>query len=256
MVAHMARVTLGSEEVELLAVLDSNVLMDISSCHDAYDTYGELGFDAPAEHRRAIYRRARARESLLLAMYLHKVGAVTYCLYEAATKLFERVPASSPEFPSHFAVVYAQLVQDRLLGGWKCRMDPDPPVAELKGGAADSHLVDFARQHGLPLISNEGLTPEGSRLSGIHKKAARAGVRILAPREFYGAQIDKPNEIASFLERFKTEAPEFFRGEPNERQLIDAVEWTFGYYRHVLLGETVGQDEPVAVTVAPTNPSE
>jgi len=202
----MARVTLGSEEVELLAVLDSNVLMDISSCHDAFDTYGALGFDAPAEHRRAIYRRARARESLLLAMYFDKIEAVTYGLYEAVTKLFEKVPASGQEFPSHFAVVYAQLVQDRLLGRWKCRLDPDPLVAELKGSAADSYLVAFAKQHGLPLISNEGLTPEGSRLSGIHKKAAAAGVRILAPREFYGGQIDEPNEIASFLEKFKAEA--------------------------------------------------
>jgi len=51
------------------------------------------------------------------------------------------------------------------------------------------------------------------------------------------------------------EAPAFFRGAPNEVQLVDAVEWTLGYYRHVLLGETAGRDEPVAVIVAPTNPS-
>lgn len=50
------------------AVIDTNVMLDIYSAADWHQEYerGALGdIDGP----RALYRRARARDSLLLAMY-------------------------------------------------------------------------------------------------------------------------------------------------------------------------------------------
>ena len=66
------------------AVTDTNVMLDIYSCHDVslnYDAlHGRIGV-AALDDPSIVYRRARARESLFLAMHFHKVKAVTYSLH-------------------------------------------------------------------------------------------------------------------------------------------------------------------------------
>jgi hypothetical protein len=45
----------------------------------------------------------------------------------------------------------------------------------------------------------------------MRKKAKAAGVRPLAPSEFYGNKINEIEEVDRFLERFRAEAPKYLR---------------------------------------------
>ena len=66
--------TIQIEPSQLLAVVDTNVLLDIYSCHDVSNSYeqgAQIDTEAFVDSGEAVYRRARARESLILAMYFH-----------------------------------------------------------------------------------------------------------------------------------------------------------------------------------------
>jgi hypothetical protein len=84
---------------ELVAVLDTNVKLDIYSCHDFVRTADDAITKATGtpvaalEEPRVTYRFARARESLLLAMYLHARSAKTFSLHR---ELVDRLTTSGP----------------------------------------------------------------------------------------------------------------------------------------------------------------
>src|SRR5580704_11789456 len=164
-----------------------------------------------------VYRRARARESLLLAMHFHKVKAQTYSLHsEVLYLLLKRVPPApgGQTTESDFTTVFLYFVKDYLLPDWDTQM-PTQPGSEA-GNDADEAYVAFAKEHRLPLITNEGYEQNGIVDKRMRKLAKDAGVSVFAPREFCAGKIDEAVEIEDFLQRFKEQAPVYMEARKKE----------------------------------------
>jgi hypothetical protein len=166
------------------AVTDTNVLLDVHSCHDlttAYnDAYARLG-KAAVDDLTVVYRRARARESLLLGMHLNRVKATTYSLhFEPVDLLTKRAPpaAGGATMESDFTNMFLHFVKDYVLPDWNMIM-PTQPGTEAKNDA-DKAYIDYAKQHGLPLITNEGYGQNGLVDEKMRKLAKDAGVAVYA----------------------------------------------------------------------------
>lgn len=247
--------TLGEQSFQvdtenILAVVDTNVLLDVFSCHDLAGAYDYLGRTAAVSDPFAVYRRARARESMLLAMYLHRVQAYTYSLREVCRIMLSRVnPDAHDAMETHYAKVFANFVRPRVLNDWKAGM-PNEPENDAIGNAADRELVAYAKQHRLPLISNEAFSSTGVANDKMRKRAAAAGVQVFTPKEFYRNHIDEGAEVAEFLRRFQDEAPAYIRAHPEPKSMGDSMDMVEGYFRHILLGETNGETRPVRVVVS------
>ena len=101
-----------SESQDLLAVVDTNVILDVVSLHDLSQTYERLGADG-VDTPDAVYRRSRARESLLLAIYFHKAKAVTYSLHsEPVAILTTKVdPTSEDALETHYTKLFIHFVR-------------------------------------------------------------------------------------------------------------------------------------------------
>ena len=86
---------------KVVAVLDTNAFLDVYSCHDVLRDYEALYTNlgqAAAEDPKCVYRRARARESLLLAIYLHQLQGATVTLQDELLKQLEgAAPPRTPE---------------------------------------------------------------------------------------------------------------------------------------------------------------
>ena len=237
-----------------VAVLDTNVLLDIYSVHDVFGLYGgrlagdagsKFDLDAPD----LVYRRARARESLLLAMHLHKAKAATFSLHsEPLAQLTRLVPDDSrakpgTDYTSDFTRTFLWYVKDYLLPDWESQISAGPDGKRANG--ADQALVDVAASLGVPLITNEGFTAEGYGVGDIGKRAAEAGVAWYHPRGYLESQgVDESAEIRDFLGRFRSEAPRYLEdhrakfGDDAAGELLGLV---IGTYKHILLGETDGR---------------
>ena len=101
--------------------LDTNVLLEIFSIHDLVNKYDEIG-GANVDASALVFRRARARESLLLAMHLNATNACTFSLdHEFKKLLLARVPPATGQFTSHFTTWFVNFVTERLLPSWKIR---------------------------------------------------------------------------------------------------------------------------------------
>lgn len=233
----------------IAAVVDTNVLVDLFSCHDVFEEYERLGAGAAVADPRAVYRRARARESLLLAMHFQGVGAYTYSVREPLRIMLQRVdPEAHDAWPTHYTKVFVHFVRERLLPNWRPCM-PTDQLDDPVGNAADAALVSYASTHGLRIVSNEASTPTGIRSDKLRKKAAAAGVVVVTPKEFYDGLIDEAREIQAFLERFRTHAPGYIASHPEPSIISDTLGTLDGYFRHTLLGETKGEAQPVKVAV-------
>ncbi len=235
------------EQLEPIAFVDTNVLLDIFSCHDLAGHYDRCGADAAASDRAAIYRRARAREGLVLAIYLHQRRARTVSLRSEPMEILQqRVPSSEGDkFETHFTVLFVQFVFPTILSGWDVSvMDCDDDCAASK---ADALLVDSARESGLPVVSNEGHSPTGYAPKFLNKYAMEQGVHVTTPREFLPPDFDVAEATAWFLERVEVEAPRYLSSCENQEILRDSWRWMLGYFRHTLRGETAGSDELLAV---------
>jgi hypothetical protein len=93
-------------------------------CHELTaafsDVYGRLG-DAAIDALAVVYRRARARESLLLATHLNKVKATTYSLHFEPVDLLARRAPPAPggaTMESDFTNVFVHFVKDYVLPDW------------------------------------------------------------------------------------------------------------------------------------------
>jgi hypothetical protein len=251
---------------ELVAVLDTNVKLDIYSCHDVLRTVEqEVAKSAGApllalEQPRVTYRFARARESLLLAMYLHARSAKTFSLHhELVDRITTRVPPArrgGESFESEFISTFLHFVKDYVLPDWDSQV-PTLPGTEEKN-EADRALLAFANEHGLPLITNEGYSEAGIVDEKLRKKAGKAGVRVFTPLEFYRGKMDEDFAIRAFFRRFDQERPRYLQAR--RREFGEDLGWKLleemrGYYRLVLLGEAEGRDEPVRVSLAHLYPS-
>jgi hypothetical protein len=255
----------------LAFVVDTNVILDIFSCHDLSNEYGKVDFtvDSPG----ATWRRARARESLLAAIYLHKIGATTYSLHgEAVDTLTTMVPPDEQCFEMHYTTLFIWFVRDYLMdwkadlatpvadSGWEKTLSPElleklpelllPGHAELAaptGNRADGWHISYAKEHGFPLITNEGFKATGYEPGKITKRARGEGVQVLFPKELYEGKIDERAEAEAFMARFRAQGPDYLKTHPGS---LNALQWMSGLFSHVLFGETVGRDVPVRVAIA------
>ncbi len=116
------------EKTRVDAVVDTNVLLDIHSCHDAMDSYNKahaLLAAAAIDDPSVVFRRARARESLLLAIYFDKIDAVTHSLHnEAVDRLVDRSPPApgGTSIASDFTMTFVHFVKDHVLPGWDSKI--------------------------------------------------------------------------------------------------------------------------------------
>lgn len=222
-----------------IAVLDTNVMLDVYSCHDLSNEYLKGGDIAGPT---ATYRRARARESLLLAIYLHNIRATTYGLHhEVPGKLTDNVaPEAHDTWENQHTTLFAHFVKEEVLFGWFAGYVPENDKG-LVGDKADDHLLAYAKQNGLPLITNEGFRVRGVKDQKLRKRAKAEGVAVFSPKEFYEGRMDEQAEIWAFFKRFADRAPIYIdqhnrlNGQTNVR---DALHRLDGVYRHILFGET------------------
>jgi hypothetical protein len=234
-------------EFAFSAVVDTNVILDIFSCHDLDATYTRLGAAAAIDDRNARYRRARVRGSMLLAMYLNASRATTYSLHaEAVAKLTEKAPPKdTTSFLPAFTTEIVHFIKDRLFSEWVAGTSKEPETA--RGDAADELLIAKAKYFGVPVITNEGFKPSGIVDEKMRALAKGAGVVAVTPEEFYAGKLDEATAIADFLARFRQFAPDRIRtGRKHVPRLLSTV---FGYYQHVLLGVTKGRALPVSVSI-------
>lgn len=241
-----------------LVVLDTNVILDTHSCHDLLTKLDELVpslGDAALDDQAVTFRLERAREAMLLAIYLHKIGATTFSLHnEVLEKLARFSPpgALATSFTTAFTTVFIHFVKDFVLGRWNTTM-PTQPGTE-RGNGADRALVAAALERSVPLVSTEGYSHTGEIDEGklIRRLAGQQGVEVCLPREVYAGKMNEGIEIEAFLHRFADNVPKYVRdhhrrfGEDGSADVLTTI---FGIYRLVLKGEAADRDN-VRVSLA------
>jgi len=244
---------MASEEEEAfekpVAVLDSNVILDAVSCVHMVQHYEKnSGIDPAAPE--SVFRRQKAREAILLSIHLHNSRATTYSLFEATRVTMREIPPDADDrFENQALRIWAHYVKDTVLADWimTCPSNGD---GEPKGNAADALLVERAKEYGVPLVSNEGISVNGvDEKKYIRKKAREAGVSILTPRQFYG-DIDELLQCALFMKRFNERAAAHIAQSSHPDFMREAMLYVQGYYRHVFYGITQGYSDALAVRVA------
>ena len=68
---------------------------------------------------------------------------------------------------------------------------------------------------------------------------------VFAPCEFYEGKIDEAQEIASFLKRYRDEAPRYLSARDEQDEMWKVLQWVEGYYRMILRGDVAGRDAQV-----------
>jgi hypothetical protein len=102
------------------------------------------------------------------------------------------------------------------------------------------------------VVTNEGYTQNGIVDERMRKLAKDDGVQVFTPREFWLGRIDETKEIEGFFQAFENQAPIYIvarRNELGEDRIGEVLDWVYGYYRLVLVGEANGRDTPVRVAV-------
>lgn len=243
----------GDPNARPVFIMDTNVFLDIHSCHDVkrdFDKlHSELG-DAAVDDPKIVYRRARARESMLLAMYLHKIKGTTMSLRHEAIELLMKCAPPKPggtEMEGDFTRVFAHFVQPFCLRGWNSVVTTEH--GSVRRNDADRAHVALAKSRSIPLVTNEGASEDGSVDDSklIRVEARAAGVTVLTPRQAFESLINEEEEIESFLARFKDRAPNYLARRGIRDRMGDVLAWVFGLYRFILRGEVEGHDAPAAV---------
>lgn len=108
MVDPAASTSVEIDVAKIVAVVDTNVLVEVHSVHDVTD----------ARPRDEAKRWANARDSLLLAIHFHETRATTYSIHEIAEVMQARVPPTVRTPEGLFAGLVAHFVADRVLNGW------------------------------------------------------------------------------------------------------------------------------------------
>jgi hypothetical protein len=221
----------------ITAVVDTNVILDIFAASDLLDAYEKHGGDSDD----ALFRRVRARESLLLGWHFHSIGATTLSLPDESLRVMaSRTP---PDDPNEFAYQHVQLsiyfVKDYVLDRWNAATIPDVD-ANLDGSACDDKLIELAKKHRAPLVSNEGYSLRGVSSADpkkIRAKAIAQGVAVFTPRQFWQRTIGE-RACKKFLTRFDAQAPRYLRGQGHSEAARKAVSMRRAILRHVFFGET------------------
>jgi len=223
-------------------------MLEIYSCADLADEYtvNEVA-DSPA----AVYRRARAREALLLAIYLHEAKVATWSLANETLNHMQRVadPKKLDDPKTHFTYVFVNYVKDEVLPGWKAILT-SPADEGLKGSACDAYLLRVAQHNGVPLVTNEGYSAKGIDDShGLRRQGRDAGARVFTPREYWSGKINPKRAARRFIQAFRKGVPHYLRHKAgnNVRDAARIFEWIDGYFHHVLLGIAVDGKSRVRV---------
>jgi len=96
------------------------------------------------------------------------------------------------------------------------RKAPPSEPGTASGNDADRLLVEIAKEHGLPLITNEGYSMNGIVDEKLRKRAQDAGVQVFTPREFCQGKLDETEEISAFLQRFREQAVRYLEARQRE----------------------------------------
>lgn len=130
-----------------MAVIDTNVVIDMRSCADLVQEY-EKGPSslAAAQTPEATFRRARVRESMILGWYLHRATAATSSLPDESVRTLTRMadPSDVLEFGTHFTTWFIYFVKDYVLDRWYEGVLPGVDTG-LKGSDCDDLLVELCR---------------------------------------------------------------------------------------------------------------
>src|ERR1019366_6931273 len=103
-------------DLPFVAVVDPTVLLDVYSCHELTRTYDKVR-EAGVDGAEAVYRRARARESVLLAIHLHRIKARTVSLERELLKTLTRNvdPRTDQNFETPFTKMMVHFVSQEVL---------------------------------------------------------------------------------------------------------------------------------------------
>lgn len=233
------------ESVQL--IIDTNVMLDIASCHDLSNST-----DEDVDSRGSVYRRQRAKDGVTLAMLLERDGLTTFNLWGESAALFHaRVNPHEATPETVFTTTFLHFTKDVILPRWNMMSDVNESP-DARGDEADRALVKLAVKHGVPLVSNEGFGPDGPTKAKLVGKAEGAGVTLLTPRQYFAGKIDEDEAANDFMLRFLANREEYVRTHPSPDAMRDYfATFLTGYSRHVLFGITNGRDRPVAVRLSP-----
>jgi hypothetical protein len=216
-----------------IAVIDTNVLVDVLSSHDVLNAYGmKMSLDVDM-----VYRRARARDSLILFEHLHRRKAWTVNLRDEPWNVLSRVgPVGHLDGRVYVATrfLFADLWRD-----WR-RLPPDEsPTPEPTGTKADRMLVSIAKAYDLPLITNEGHSKTGVIDEGkaIRRFAREDGVDLCTPVEFWHGQIDAIEASYRILTKFRNRRGFFIKGQSDVGGLEGLLDEVFDYLQYILFSE-------------------
>jgi hypothetical protein len=237
--------------VPISAVVDTNVIHDLSSCADVTraldNAFGRQPVPVAVANRaevardpEAAYRFRRAREAMLLARYLSRIRTHSYGMRDEmlAVILAGAPPEERDTIQYLYAAMYAHFIKDYLLTHWRQSCPSKPDL--LRSNTADQHLLEYAREHSLPLITNEGNGMDGIEDVGLRLKAKEAGVAVFTAGQFYEGKIDERREIDSFFDDFRSRVPRYLRRATRlgkQEREIKHLQVVFNYLRMVLCGE-------------------
>lgn len=210
-------------------ILDTNVLLEIFSAADLYRA-AEHKPEGEIDSLELRARRARIRESLLLAWYLSESSQTSRSLGDEATRTLIRDadPKDLREFRSQFVQVSIYFVKDYLFERWNASVES----GDLRGNQADRALVSRAKEFGVPLVSHEVRADKA-----LMKAARREGVQVVTPREYWQQHQNEDEAIGVFLRRFEAVAPRFLETQAKSPAAETAVAMRLAYFKYVLLGE-------------------
>lgn len=228
------------------------MILDTHSCHDLLakldELYALIG-DRALDDEAVTFRVERAREATILALHFHRTGATTFGLRdEMLTVLTRNAPPSelASNYRSAFTMVYVWFVRDRLLHGWNHTVPRK--LDRERGNEADRALVSAAKEMGVPLISYEGYSHDGTIDEGklVRRHAREEQVTVLLPRQYYAGRVDEPLVVDAFFRKFNREAPAYIEertkrfGRDGTEDLLKTIH---GFYRLILKGEAEGRDD-------------
>jgi hypothetical protein len=220
-------------QTKIVAIVDTNVLLDLLSCHDVIAAREQPRADA-------WYRFDRAAYGLRLAIHFHEIRATTLSAGDevlfVSTKL---VPTEATDLMGWYRYLWLFFTKPKLLCGWRAQSGS----TKGKGNAVDDALIDFAKKYSCPLISNEGINSEGLIAKNrLRSRAADGGVTVMTPEEVCRGKRLSHTALQRFLNRFIEVGPSFDRQhkwyEAGQHRLAEVHD----YYGKLLVGT-----EPEAV---------
>lgn len=225
-----------------IAVLDTNVFLNIMTCVDAARQYTQ---DLAIRADKAIFVRKRARQAIALSEHLNGLGAITYSLNEATRIALREVSGKPKNTLDHaFTHIWLDYVKPSVLPNWRIAGPPEHE-GEPFGNGADRLLVQRAKEFGIPLISFEGVSPTGAGKEKLIPRFAREqGVALMTPEQFY-APFDEHRLAAMFYLRLDTGSERFINEHEQDRSVVaENMATVKGYYWHVLFDDKLDFREP------------